>query len=161
MKLALLSIFLALPILAQDDLPAHFTGAYLGFQGSASPQASGGFFVCARAQERTMACITTTQAGAVNDTEGSAWVRVAKWRGASLFGTAGAGVATGPVGVGGAFSGGGALAVPISRLLKVPGLTAVFVGQWQHMNVNQATVGTALRSFGNQASFKFGVGKTF
>ncbi len=148
--------------LSTGSLPDHFYGMGLGFQNSAIPKTSGWINVCTQAYSKMYGCIATDYSGGTTSTRAEAHQMFYQFKGCGLFGTAGAGAATGVTGgVGGSFDAGGVIgcAVP-EKLIRQRGIYAVFSGSWNKRNVLEAPdIGTALKSFGSQTVWRFGFGK--
>ena len=164
MKLLLLAL-LALPAFSQDAMPNNFFAAGLGFQGSSVPHTSGWATACTKTVSVVYACVRTDYAGGgVTSTRAEAHPLIKTIKGVAIFGTAGAGMATGPTGgIGGAFDFGGALATKLpAKLGGSNGWYAVASGSWQKDNILQAPdLGAALKAFGTQTVWRFGFGRAW
>lgn len=163
LKYILLVFCFVLTIQAQT-LPTHFTGVGLGFQNSANQKASGWFDTCVLTVDKLYGCLAVDYSNGTTSNRAEVHGLVFQYKACGLFGTGGAGASTGATGgVGGTFDAGGLIACKIhTKLLRVPGLAAVFSGSWNKRNVVEAPdVGTALKTFGSQTVFRFGVGKTW
>lgn len=161
---AFIALLATCTVPAKAQLPDHFMGAGLGFQNSAIPKTSGWIDICTQAYTNLYACIATDYSGGTTSTRAEGHQMFYQYRNCGLFGTVGAGAATGVTGgVGGSFDAGGVIGCAIpEKLIRQKGIYAVFSGSWNKRNVLEAaTVGSALHTFGAQTVWRFGFGKTW
>ena len=162
MKLLLILTLLAGSAAAQDEPLRHLVAAGLGFQGVSADQRQTGFTVaCNEMVERTLGCLTTDYTASGQATQGAVYLKIAQWRIVHLFGEGGAGAATGSSGgVGGSFSGGGAVAINLEPLLKLKGLYALVTVKWLKSNVNEPDPATSfLRDAASRTAVNIGIGR--
>lgn len=167
MKRILLALALGSALAAQD-LPKHFFVAGVGVAGSAvagTNPTSGFFTACTHIAEKTFGCFANDVAGSTTSTRAGIERVILAKNGFYVTAKADAGAATGASGgVGGSYGVGGAVIYRLP-IKSIPGLHAVFSGQWIQSNVTELVnaprnIGT-LRDFGSRGIYRFGIGRAF
>lgn len=158
-----LVLFLVLlPAFPQTVLPTNFVATGFGFQNRTKP--TGWITMCAKTSSLVYACSSTDYTGTTSSTR--AEVQTVIWHGTymSLAGTAAAGAAAGASGIGGSFSGGGAVVLQLDKVIKaIPGLSLVYSVNWIKENVTQSSSvnPSFLQSVGSRTVFRVGLGKSW
>ena len=157
---AVLCLLIATACFAQDAAqpsapsiayqPQYWLAAGAGFNKYASPQANGWLTFGVRVGDASYT-YTTVSMTSVNSTLSAGYARILIEQDRfTLMALGDAGVSSGSGNVGGAFSGGGALAYDISRWTKIPRTYAVATVKVLKTSLNDV-----------QPVFGFGIGKAF